>query len=158
MAWAGDSLTYRRRLLALFVIGTSEFHVLPLAFGIGGIIFTLRNLHDEYLAPLLWCGLFWLPLALFGGLMSWGFSREPRKLTVSGRQIHLRRMIGGTKSIDIESLVRITVQGDDPRTIDFVRTLGSPLLSLTAEDWPKEMPAAIGDFLGVQVDTTERGS
>ena len=149
---ANESLDFRRRWLILFIVGTAEFHVLPLAFGVGGMAFTLADLNGELLIPLLFCCFFWLPLAVFGAFMSVMFSREPRRLTVSGRQVRLRRMIGGSRWVDVESLARIVIDDQDPRNIVFVPKFGPPLLSLVAREWPSEMPDAIAEYLGVKVD------
>jgi energy-coupling factor transporter transmembrane protein EcfT len=153
-----DSLSFRRSWLILFIIGTSEFHVLPLGFGGGFTIFLLAGvilagLNGEWLwIPLLFVCFFWLPMAVFGGFMSWMISREYIKLTVSGQQIRLRRLIRRSQSIDVGSLDRIVAYGHEPRTLAFLPKVGPPLLSLDAGDWPSEMPDAIGKHLGVQID------
>jgi hypothetical protein len=92
-------------------------------------------------------------LTVFGGFASWFLSREFRKLIVSSGQIRLRRFIGRTKAVDIGSLDRIVAYGEAPRTLVFLPTAGPPLLTLDAGDWPKEMPAAIGEHVGVPVDS-----
>jgi hypothetical protein len=147
-----ESLSFRRRWLILFIVGTAEFHLLPLAFGVGGMAFTLANLNGELWMPLLFCCFFWLPLAAFGAFVSVMFSREPRRLTVSGRQVRVRRLIGGSQWVDVVSLARIVVDDQDPRNIVFVPTFGPPLLSLVASEWPSEMPESIAEYLGVKVD------
>jgi hypothetical protein len=98
-----QSLSFRRRWLILFIVGTAEFHVLPFTFGVGGMAFTLANLDGEWWIPLLLCCFFWLPLAAFGAIV-------------------------------------------------FVSKFGPPLLSLVVGEWPSEMPEAIGEYVGVEVE------
>lgn len=146
-----ESLSFRRRWLILQLVGTAEFHVLPLALGVGGMAFTLANLNGEWWIALLVCGFLWLPLVAFGAFMSVMFSRDFRRVTVSERQIRLRRLIVGSRWIEVGSLARIVVTDEDPRNVVFVPTSG-PSLSLVASEWPTEMPDAIGAYLGVEVD------
>ena len=89
--------------------------------------------------------------AAFGFFVLWRMALEIRKLTVSRREIDIHPWIGRTRTIDVSSLAHLVMYGEEPDLV-FLPRVGPPLLTLAAKDFSKDMPAAIADHVGVQLE------
>jgi hypothetical protein len=91
------------------------------------------------------------PLMLFGWGMVMITLFVDRKLAVSREAIRVHRWIGGNRTIDISALEHIVLYGN-PAQLFFLPNVGRPLLTVHPEDFPVEMPAAIGEHLRMPVE------